>query len=151
MNVDHILRQKGTTAFGIAPERPLTDAVREMMHHQIGALLVMDGTTPVSIVTERDILWAVDRFGPDLDGIRVRDAMAPRLVTCGSGESIDAVMQMMLDNPTGRRIRHLPVVDGAELKGIISIGDVVQALLTETRFENRLLKNYIRNWPEFES
>ena len=148
MKVSRILQNKGNEYYGIAPDQPLTDAVRLMMDYRIGSLVVMENGVLISIITERDIMGAVDKYQAELSGISVREMMAPKLVTCSSDDSIDHAMDLMTNNLTKRRVRHLPIVDDGKLVGVISIGDIVYALLTETKFENQLLKNYIKNWPE---
>jgi len=150
MNVAHIFRTKEPALHSIEPDQPLTDAVALMMRHRIGSLAVMETGKLVSIVTERDVMRAVHE---DLGGFarkKVREVMAPKLVCCRAQDSLDAAMELLFNNELGRRVRHLPVRDGETLLGIISIGDLVQALLTETRFENKLLRSYIKNWPEAE-
>lgn len=121
------------------------------MKHRVGSLLVRDNGKLVSIVTERDIVWAAGKMGTSLKDVKVRDIMATTLVTCDIDDSLDHAMDLMTRNPTRQRIRHLPVLDNNELAGVISIGDIVHALLTETKFENNLLKNYIKNWPDADS
>jgi len=135
----------------IEPDQLLCEAVELMMEHRIGALLVMENGKLKSIVTERDVMGAVDKHKEKLSEIKVKDVMAPSLITCKSDDDIAQAMEMMTNNSTKQRIRHLPVIDGDKLAGVISIGDIVQVLLTETKFENRLLKNYIQNWPEDEA
>jgi len=151
MNVSKILKKKGNTCQSTTPDTLLVDAVRVMMQGRIGSLVVMEDGKLVSIITERDVMHAVDKYGPDLGQVRVKDLMAKQLVTCSTKDSVDKIMDSMLHNSTKRRIRHLPVVENGELLGLISIGDVVEVLLTETRFENQLLKNYIKNWPDTET
>ncbi len=149
MRVGHILQNKGEHTHGIGAQRPLLDAVRLMMHHRVGSLVVLDESERLlGIVTERDVLATADRYDGDMARVAVREVMSPDLVTCGPQDTLDHAMDLMLRNKTGRRIRHLPVLEDDALRGVISIGDVVQALLTETAFENKLLRNYIKNWPE---
>jgi CBS domain-containing protein len=148
MKVASVLRKKGKELYTVRAEQSMIDAVNLMVEKRIGALVVVDGLRPVSIVTERDVLRALPQYGAALDGVRVQALMAKRLVVCTSSDTVDHVMDLMNNNITGNRIRHLPVVDGDELVGMLSIGDVVDALLTEAKFENRLLKNFIKNWPE---
>lgn len=148
MNVSHILKKKGGHYYQIDSERPLTEAVDLMMEHRIGSLLVLDGNDLLSIVTERDVMGAVSRYGADLKKVKVREVMAPKLITCKADCTLDQAMDLMLRNETGKRVRHLPVIDDGNLAGLISIGDIIEALMTETQFENKLLKNYIKNWPE---
>lgn len=150
MNVSKILKKKGNTCQSTTPDTLLVDAIRVMMQNRIGSLVVMEGGKLISIITERDVLHAVDTYGADIGQVRVKDLMSPQLVTCTTRDSVDKIMDMMIHNVTKRRIRHLPVVENGELLGLVSIGDVVDVLLTETRFENQLLKNYIKNWPDTE-
>jgi CBS domain-containing protein len=147
MKVRNILDQKGTRCHAVGPGQPITDAVDAMIKFKIGSLLVMEKDRLLSIVTERDVVWAAGKMGPKLSELKVRDIMAKMLITCSIDDSVDHAMDLMTSNPTKQRIRHLPVMDGEKLAGVISIGDIVHALLTETKFENNLLKNYIKNWP----
>lgn len=148
MNIEHILKEKGQTFEAVRPDQPLSEAVSVMMAHRIGSVVVCEDDHLRGIVSERDILRMVDERPDGLAGLKVADVMSTDLVTCDPGDGVDDAMSRMMDNATGRRVRHLPVLDGDRLMGIISIGDVVQALLTEVTFENRLLKNYIKNWPD---
>lgn len=151
MKVCHILEKKGRQCHSITPDQPVAEAVRMMIHHRIGSVVVMDGGQLVGIVTERDVVWAAGQYSVSLVNMTVRDIMAKTLVTCSGQDSLDYAMDLMTRNPTKRRIRHLPVVDDGKLTGLISIGDIVHALLTQTEFENKLLKNYIKHWPDEES
>lgn len=148
MKVKHLLKDRQPPYYEIAPDQPLQEAVNRMMENHIGSLVVFDEGKMISIVTERDILRAVHEHGPDFDNIRVQDVMAPDLVICDMEDSLDQAMELMFNNKTGHRIRHIPVQNEDSLIGVISIGDIVSALLTETQYENRLLKSYIKKWPE---
>jgi CBS domain-containing protein len=148
MKARHLLKDRSPAYYGIAPDRTMGEAVDVMMRHNIGALVVMDDGRLKGIVTERDVMGTVHRRGADFSNIMVRDVMASNLVLCQAEDSLDQVMELLFHNDTGHRIRHLPVMDNGLLAGIISIADIVHALLTETRFENRILKSYIKNWPE---
>lgn len=148
MNIRYLLDRKGDELHRIGPDAKLNEAVSQMARHRVGSLAVMEGQRLLSIVTERDVLCAVDTHGEGAGHLCVREIMAPRLVTCLPDLGLDEAMELMFHNVTGRRIRHLPVVENEHVLGVISIGDVVHALLTETRFENKLLKHYIRCWPE---
>lgn len=148
MKVASALRKKGKEIHAIGPAQSMTEAVTRMVEKRVGALLVLEQGVPVGIVTERDVLRAIPKYGAALSGVEVRQLMSAPLITCSSNDTVDHAMDLMTNNPTGWRIRHLAVIDGTKLIGILSIGDVVDALLTEAKFENRLLKNFIRNWPE---
>lgn len=149
MNIGQILSLKGFQIRDIPHDASLTKAVQLMVEFGIGSLLVKKADVLLSIITERDILGAVNKQF-DFNKFRVADVMAKELVTCESRFSVDDAMSLMNKNMTGKRIRHLPVVDDGVLRGVVSIGDMIHALLNETKFENSLLKNYIRNWPEQE-
>lgn len=149
MNVSYLLRNRpGDSYYGITPDQPLTDAVHVMMQHRIGSLVVMEGERLVGIVTERDVMRAVDDHLERIADVSVRDVMTTDPVTCELETGVDEAMDTLMHNATGNRIRHLPIMDGERLVGMISIGDIIEGLLTETRFENKLLKSYIKNWPE---
>lgn len=148
MKLGHVLKQKNSPVLSIAPDGMLTEAVARMMVNRVGSLVVMQDGKLLSIVTERDVMWAVNSHNANIGQVRVRDVMAKQLITCDVDDSLDHAMDLMINNELGHRIRHLPVLEGGEFKGLISIGDIVQALLTQTKFENNLLKNYIKNWPD---
>lgn len=150
MKITHVLSQKNRGLLSIAPDQLLVEAVDKMMEHRVGSLVVMEHGRLVSIITERDVMWAVNTHNDSINEVKISELMAKQLVTCSADDTVDHAMDMMINNPLGYRIRHLPVVANGDCVGVISIGDIVQALLTETQFENNLLKNYIKNWPESE-
>ena len=125
MQIRDILRDKGPTVITIAPELPLQEAVQVLVRNNIGALVVSDGSIR-GIVTERDLLRRAAQNIEQLARALVRDVM---------------------DIMTEHRIRHLPVVDNGQLAGIISIGDVVNALRSTVETENRYLHAYIEGRP----
>ncbi len=149
MNVSHILNKKADASYSVTADQSLSEAVAMMAEHRIGSVVVLESGSLKSIMTERDVLMALGR-GRDLSQVKVGEVMAPSLITCTADTSLDEAMDLMIHNDTGRRIRHLPVVEGDECVGMLSIGDVVEALLTKKEFENKLLKNYIQNWPDDE-
>ncbi|HSH11821.1 MAG TPA: CBS domain-containing protein [Ilumatobacter sp.] len=139
MNVQSILGSKGTDVATIPQTASLFDAVRMLGELRIGALVVSgDGKAIEGIISERDVVRhaACD----PLERVTVGAAMSTDVVTCSAGDGVDLLMSLM----TERRIRHLPVVDErGRLAGIVSIGDVVKARLTELEHENRALADYI--------
>ncbi len=151
MKVGHIIEEKGVQRFCTTANQSLTDAATLMCENRIGSLVVLDGEDIKSIVTERDVMMAVGGCHGEISGLTVGDVMPKLLITCNVEDTLDHVMDLMINNETGRRIRHLPVLDKSKLVGVISISDVVEALLTKQEFENKLLKNYIKNWPDAES
>ena len=151
MKVGHVLKQKGTSCFSASENQLLTEAAEIMSEKRVGSLVVMEGDAIKSIVTERDLMLAVANYRGEISSIKVSDVMAKLLITCDAEDTLDKVMDLMINNETGKRIRHLPVLEDGKLLGVISISDVVEALLTKTEFENKLLKGYIKNWPDAEA
>ncbi len=147
MKIRQVIKNKGGNAYSMSPNQTLSDAITVMSENRIGSIVVIDNDTLLSIVTERDVLIAVAQH-KNLATLTIADVMAPSLITCDIDASLDEAMGLMITNTTGRRIRHLPVVENDKFQAMISIGDVVEALLTKTEFENKLLKNYIQNWPD---
>lgn len=140
MKIKEILRRKGATVQTIAPDASVQDAMSLLVEHNIGSLIVRKkGGEIVGIITERDILRQCATGGHNPEQTLVRDVMTKDLIIGVPDDDLTYVMGIMTKN----RIRHLPVLNGGELEGIISIGDVVNAHLRETEFENRLLKDYI--------
>lgn len=139
VNVQSILQTKGSEVATISAATDLSDAVRMLDERRIGALVVSaDGRAIEGIISERDIVGVA--AAGTFDGVTVGAVMSTDVVTCAAGDGVDRLMLLM----TERRIRHLPVVDDAgTLAGIISIGDVVKARLTELEHENRALADYI--------
>lgn len=132
------------------PGRPVQEVIRLMNQHRVGAVLVLEEDVLRGIITERDILRALDGGKIDIDRTPVEELMSTDLVTCSEEDTLDTAMAAMSHNRTGARIRHLPILRDEHVVGVVSIGDIVATLLTETRFENKLLKHYIKNWPEEE-
>lgn len=140
-----VLTVKGGSIFSVAPEVPVTEAIGRMVSHDIGSLVVLDATGKVAgIITERDILRAAHKHACDLARLRVKDLMTTRLLQAGPEDTVDQARAIMTEN----RIRHLPVMLGDELLGVVTFHDVARAVLEQTRFENQLLKKYIKDWPE---
>ncbi len=148
MKVSQILQKKGSFCHSIESGKSLAEAVKTMMDNRIGSLLVIDQGKLEGIITERDVMWSVNEFGHKVPEAKVRDVMSKKLVSCHGQCTVADAMDLMTKNETGKRIRHLPVIDQGELMGVISIGDIMNTLLQETVFENKLLKNYIKHWPE---
>lgn len=141
MNVQDILaRKKPSAVRTISPERTVEEAVAHLVEHNIGSLIVMEGERPVGIVTERDILKCCANGMQGSAGTPVSEIMTRDLIVGEAADSVDYVMGIMTRN----RIRHLPIFDeGQGILGMVSIGDVVESQLHETKYENRHLKQYI--------
>jgi CBS domain-containing protein len=140
MTVDHILLNKGRTVVTIEPDRTLAEAARLLSEKKIGAVVVTDNTKPVlGILSERDIVRALVARGPGALDEPVSRSMTGRVVTCTGQAGINEVMELMTDG----KFRHVPVVEGGCLTGIVSIGDVVKHRLAEVEAETRAMREYI--------
>ena len=137
--LSELLREKGRKVHSIHPSALVLDAVREMDQRRVGALLVIDETGLVGVVSERDYARRVILKGRRSDATRVDEIMTSELVTVELGTTIDECMQLM----TERRVRHLPVLDGGELIGVISIGDLVRVIMERQKKTIAHLKDYI--------
>jgi CBS domain-containing protein len=142
MVIRDILNMKGGTLYSIGPAGSLRSAVALMVLHDVGSLVVMDGSRMVGMLTFREVLKALDASG-DIAPLAARDIMV-RDPLCGSpADTIDELREMM----TRHHVRYLPVKDGEALLGVVSFHDVAKAVIKETSMENRLLRRYIEAGP----
>ena len=148
MNVRNLLEKKNRETLTITPNDTMETAIKRMTDNHVGSLVVVEGDKPINIVTERDVLFAIHRRNYDIQEVKISEITEMELVTCDISANIKEAMTLMFENKIGRRIRHLPIVDNGKLVGLISNGDLLLRLLEVSEFENRLLKNYIQNWPE---
>jgi CBS domain-containing protein len=140
MNVETILRGKGDWVATIRPDATIAEAVDMLNRERIGALVVSDdGSDVAGVLSERDIVRALGRFGEDLLSRPVEAIMTRDVITCEPADTVGELMAEM----TNRRIRHLPVVAASRLRGIVSIGDVVKNRLDEVEFEASSLRSFI--------
>ena len=137
--VRHLLEAKASEVFAIGPQAPVLDAIRLMAEKRIGALLVMDAGKLAGIVSERDYARKVVLQGRSSKDTPVRDIMTRDVISVGINDSADRCMQIVTDS----RIRHLPVVDGDVVLGVISIGDLVKAVIEDQQLELEQLQRYI--------
>lgn len=137
--VRHLLEAKAPEVFAIGPDAPVLDAIGLMAEKRIGALLVMDAGKLVGIVSERDYARKVVLQGRSSKDTPIRDIMTAQVITVGLAETTDHCMQIV----TQRRIRHLPIVDGQAVLGVISIGDLVKAVIEDQQLELEQLQRYI--------
>jgi CBS domain-containing protein len=141
MFISDVLRTKGHHVETIHPTDSVEVAVRKLAEHRIGALVVQDRwMKPVGIFSERDFINAVAREGAAVLSFEVQQLMSRPILTCHSSDRIDAVLATM----TTARIRHLPVIERDELKGIVSIGDLVKHRLDEKELEASVLRDIQR-------
>ncbi len=141
--VADILRAKGSAeVHSVGPEDSMLEALQRMAEHRIGALMVLDGSQPghiAGIVTERDYARKIVLQGRSSATTPVRDIMTADVVAVGLQDSVDHCMQVV----TERRIRHLPVVDGDSVLGVVSIGDLVKAVIEDQQLQLDQLQRYI--------
>jgi CBS domain-containing protein len=137
--VKHLLDRKGREIISITGEASVLDAIRMMADRSIGSLLVMDGDTLKGIVTERDYARKVIIKGRSSKSTQVREIMTTEIYTAHSDQTVNDCMTVM----TEKRIRHLPIVENDEVLGLISIGDLVQAIIEDQQAEIEQLAQYI--------
>jgi CBS domain-containing protein len=138
-SISALLERKGSVVHSIAPTLSIFDAVAEMNRHSIGAIVILDGDRLVGIFTERDVLRRVVGAGLDPRRALVADVMTAGVITVTPETTVEQTMIIF----TEKRCRHLPVVNGGRLLGIISIGDVTRWMADSHRVEAEHLKNYI--------
>ncbi len=147
MKVRFITKNKGKPVIGLTPTDTLDKAVKLMIEHSIGSLVVTENGALVGILSERDLLSVLHQKNAMWEPKTVADAMTPDPYTCVPDNTLEEVMNIMVEH----NIRHLPVVYKGRLEGMLSITDIVEELLKKAKFENKLLKNYIQNWPDAEN
>jgi CBS domain-containing protein len=144
MKVTDILRVKGNTLYTVSPDQTLGDALYTMAEFDIGSLVVMEHGDLVGMLTFREVIAAIVANGGSVGERRVRSVMDDAPLTCTPATDIDEVRRMMLS----RHARYMPVLDKRTLMGVISFYDVAKTVVDQQDFENRMLKAYIRDWPE---
>lgn len=139
MHVQAILGNKGSQIVSIASDATIQEACRLLAEHRIGALLILENGRVAGVFSERDVVRAVAQQGEHALQIPLSEVMSRNVLTCKPEDSVDDVMAVM----TARRVRHLPVLDGDNLVGIVSIGDVVKYRLDEAALEVDSLREYV--------
>lgn len=137
--VKHLLERKGSEIYSIAPDVPVLEAIKQMAERRIGALVVLRGEELVGVLSERDYARKVILQGRSSSQTAVTDIMSGTPLTVGPETDIFDCMRMCTD----RRIRHLPVVDGSRVIGVISIGDLVKAVIDAQAEQIEHLERYI--------
>ncbi len=143
MLVSEILAIKGKVLYTIAPDRSVAEAVEVMNEQDVGSLVVFSGGEMVGMLTFREVLVGVQKGGADWQRLLIKDVMLRSPLTAAPNMEMDELRRIMVEHHQ----RYLPVMDGKLLLGVVSFHDVAKAVLEEQSFENRMLKNYIRNWP----
>ena len=139
MMIAGILREKGHAVASVGLDALVDEIVGELTTRRIGAVLVMDGTSVVGVVSERDVVRGLAGHQGEVLALRARDIMTSPVITISPADTVAGAMELM----TGRRIRHLPVVESGRLVGLVSIGDLVKARIEEAEREALALKDYI--------
>ncbi|MEI2795779.1 CBS domain-containing protein [Pseudoxanthomonas sp. F11] len=137
--VRQLLGSKTPEIFAVSPDASVLDAIRLMAEKGVGAVLAMQGSRLCGIVSERDYARKVVLQGRSSSNTPVRDIMTAKVVTVGPDDSVDHCMQVV----TEHRIRHLPVAEGDTVIGVISIGDLVKAVIEDQKVELDQLQRYI--------
>lgn len=137
--VKHLLDRKGRFIIAVQPDDSVLDAIRVMAEKNIGAVVVMQGDELLGIMSERDYARKVIVKGKASDNTPVSDIMTSDVLTTSGSETVNACMEKM----TERKIRHLPVVDDGTVVGMISIGDLVEAIIADQQEEIEQLEHYI--------
>ena len=137
--VRDMIRKKGSEVFTIAPEASVLDALEMMAKHNIGAFLVMSGEDRVGILSERDCSRKVELMGRNAKDTKVSEIMTSDVVTVDCSQPLEECMTLMID----RNIRHLPVYDGKELMGLLSVRDVLKEVIEVQQMMLSELERYI--------
>jgi CBS domain-containing protein len=138
-SVADLLHAKGTQVWVVAPDQTVLDALRVMADKEVGALLVTSGEKVVGILSERDYARKIVLKGKSSESTPVADVMSSEVTSVSPRQSIEECMAVM----TEKRIRHLPVIDEGKLVGIVSIGDLVKAVIEDQKFQISQLEHYI--------
>lgn len=141
VTVKYILQQKGNQVWFVSPDTKVYDALQLMADKNVGALLVLDGDKVEGIFSERDYARKVALEGRSSKDLPVNEIMSSKVLFVNPGRSADECMALMIQ----KRVRHLPVLENDELRGLISIGDVVKAVLDDKDYMIDQLEQYITN------
>ena len=144
MQVREIIQLKGGTLYTATPKQALSGAIDTMAELDVGSLVVMESGKMAGMLTFREVMQALRKHGSQLDGVTVGDVMVGDPVTAFPDMQANDLRRLMID----KHSRYLPVMDGDTLMGVISFLDVAKAVLEEQCLENKMLKSYIKNWPD---
>ena len=143
LKVSEILRVKGNTLYTASPDMPVAQAIQTMSEQDIGSLVIMDHGTLGGMLTFREIIRHVNTNNGEIGDTTVRSIMDDAPVSVSPNTEATEVQRLMLQN----HARYIPVMDGPVLMGVISFYDMAQAIVAAQKFENSMLKAYIRDWP----
>ena len=143
LKVSEVLRIKGNTLYTDSPDMPVSHALQTMSEQDIGSLVIMDHGMLSGMVTFREIIRHIHGNHGEVGTTTIRSIMDDAPVSVTPNTSADEVQRLMLEN----HARYVPVMDGPVLLGVISFYDMAQAIVAAQKFENNMLKAYIRDWP----
>ena len=141
MTVKHLLEQKGRNLWSIDPDATVLDAMAKMAEKDIGSLVVMDGEKLIGIITERHYSRNVVLKGKASPTTLVRDVMGRNVIHVQPEQSVELCMALMTD----KRVRHLPVLEGTKVIGIVSIGDLLKLVISKQEFVIEQLEHYVQS------
>jgi CBS domain-containing protein len=139
MRIADVLRSKGAAVTTINPEATVRELLAGLAEQNIGAMVVVGDEGVVGIVSERDVVRQLHAHGPSVLTRPISTVMTATIATCTKSDTVDAISMLMTTN----RVRHVPVLDGKKLIGIVSIGDVVKTRMEELEAEHQQLQSYI--------
>jgi CBS domain-containing protein len=139
MRIADVLRTKGSAVATIDPDASVSELLRSLAEHNVGAIVVVGSSGVAGIVSERDVVRRLHESGPDLLTATVSSIMTADVFTCTPSDTVDSLTVVM----TERRFRHVPVLSGGELVGIVSIGDVVKSRIGQLEQSQNQLQAYI--------
>ena len=139
MRIANVLHAKGSVVAKVTPDVPVSVLLAEMVRHRVGAVVVIHGGAVVGMVWERDLIRLLHERGTCLVHIPVAEIMNTNVISCTLTDEVDSILRAM----TERRIRHLPVMVDGELRGIVSMGDLVKARIGELEADRAYLQSYI--------
>ena len=139
MQIANVLRAKGSVVATVPPDAPVTVVLAQMAKHRVGAVVVVDDGAVVGTVWERDLIRLLHERGASLVQAPILEIMNTDVISCMPTDEVDGVLRIMTD----RRIRHLPVMVEGNLRGIVSMGDLVKARIDELETNRAYLQSYI--------
>jgi CBS domain-containing protein len=142
--ISEILQHKGTNVWSISPDATVYEAIQMMAEKDIGAVLVLEAGKPVGIISERDYTRNVVLKGKSSKQTAVKEIISGQLIHVTAAHTIEDCMRLM----TTHRVRHLPVLDGARILGMVSIGDLVNWIISAQSHTINQLQTYITGYPE---
>ena len=142
--ISEILNHKGATVWTIAPDATVFEAIQLMADKNVGALLVTENEKLFGVLSERDYTRKIALKGKSSKDTKVREILSDRVTHVTPNHSIEDCMRLMTD----QRIRHLPVLEGDKIKGVVSIGDLVNWIISAQTTTIRQLESYIKGYPE---